>query len=426
MRRLTMAVCLMGTAALVASPLEAEERVLMSFPRFQEATHAIDQVDTQTRTATVSRREVPFYVPAWEGPAVLLLSSTKLDLPDMLVRVEVTEVLDEGRLRISYGPEAAAVIRPGKASLARPFAGDFGGQLPTAAATKQIRGLPEVVRLTGDDGSAGGDLFDAMTAARAAARRVASMNNLKQIGLAFHNYADVHGAFPPAVILGPDGTPWHSWRVLLLPYLEQQALYNAYDFSKPWNAAENRAVTETLVAIYRDPARDGNDALTDYAAIVGESAIFMPNLVKMQSADDFPACLQQAKVSFSQVTDGTSNTIMFASLDPSRKVPWTKPEDIVVGEDFPGVGKPAGIGGSHPGAEPGTTLALVAFTDGSVRVIPGSLDGTTIMPFLTRNGGEVVDDDVLSVKGVDPGNRPRQPAVRILETADGSVRFSLF
>ena len=61
------------------------------------------------------------------------------------------------------------------------------------------------------------------------------MNNLKQIGLAFHNYADAYRSFPPAVIYGPDGKPWHSWRVLLLPFLEQQPLYEQYDFSQPWD-----------------------------------------------------------------------------------------------------------------------------------------------------------------------------------------------
>lgn len=419
--------CLGWVVTISVASVEAEERVIMSFPRFQEATHTIDRVDATARQALLTPRQVPVFLPAWEGPAVLLLSSTDANLPGTLVRVEVAEVLAEGAVRITYGDEAGAVISEGEATLGRPLAGDFTelpGARPQPAPTKAIRSLPDVLRLGGEKADGGGAL-DAITAARSAARRVQSMNNLKQIALAFHNYADAFGAFPPAVILGPDGKPWHSWRVLLLPFLEQAALCNAYDFSKPWDAPENRAVAETLVAVYRDPAREGTDSFTDYGAIVGEGAIFTPNLVQMKSPDDYPACLQRAKVSFRQVTDGTSNTIMFATLDPSRKIPWTKPEDILFGDDFPGVGAAAGIGAIHPAGDPAAKLGLVAFTDGSVRMIPGGLAGKVIAPFLTRSGGEVVDNEVLDVKGVAAEMQQRQPAVRIVEGDDGMVRFTL-
>ena len=56
-----------------------------------------------------------------------------------------------------------------------------------------------------------------------------------------HNFHAITNHFPPAVIFGPDGKPWHSWRVLILPYLEENELYNAYDFSQPWDSPRNNA-----------------------------------------------------------------------------------------------------------------------------------------------------------------------------------------
>lgn len=74
---------------------------------------------------------------------------------------------------------------------------------------------------------------------REAARRVSCLNNLRHIELALHNYHNAHGCFPPAYIVDESGRPMHSWRVLL-PYLEQEALYDQYDFSEPWDGPNNR------------------------------------------------------------------------------------------------------------------------------------------------------------------------------------------
>ena len=83
-------------------------------------------------------------------------------------------------------------------------------------------------------------LLPAVSAAREAARRTQCMNHLKQVALALHNYHDVFQAFPPAYTVDEDGKPLHSWRTLILPYLEQAALYEQIDLSKPWDAPENR------------------------------------------------------------------------------------------------------------------------------------------------------------------------------------------
>lgn len=424
MSRMAVCLCLLAVGSLFPLPSSArgEDRVEMSMPFFREPTHQIDSVDREAKTAIVKARpQTPFFS-ASEGLGVMLLSSSGRGPFDTLIRVDVREVLKDGEMLVAFGDGAAAAMRRGPAVLVRPFAGEIGAaERIMPATTRQLRELPDV--LTNKPLDADGGLLGAIEAARAAARRSASMNNLKQIGLAFHNYAWFNRSFPPAVIYGPDGKPWHSWRVLLLPFLEQQALYEQYDFSQPWDSPANRQVSETVVSIYRDPAVEGEGAFTNYAAIVGDNALFAPNLVKMQSPDDFPACLSRKKMHFRDVTDGTSNTIMFATVDPERKIPWTKPEDIVFDEAFPGVGKPAGIGAPHPGASPEERVGLVGFADGSVRTVRGDLDRDTLAPFLTRNGGEITQPESLSAAGDAGGGQPQQPMVRILKADDGSYSF---
>ena len=83
-------------------------------------------------------------------------------------------------------------------------------------------------------------LLPAVQAAREAARRAQSSNNLRQIGIALHNYHDTYKSFPPAVVTDAEGKPLYSGRVLLLPFLEQKALYDGFDLSQAWDSAENR------------------------------------------------------------------------------------------------------------------------------------------------------------------------------------------
>src|SRR5437016_2000216 len=77
------------------------------------------------------------------------------------------------------------------------------------------------------------------SSARPAARRAQCVNNLKQIAQALLNYEQAYGALPPAYTVDAKGRPLHSWRTLILPYLEQEPLYRTIDLSKPWNDPAN-------------------------------------------------------------------------------------------------------------------------------------------------------------------------------------------
>src|SRR5262249_21734482 len=83
-------------------------------------------------------------------------------------------------------------------------------------------------------------LITAVAQVRVATRRMQSTNNLKQIALAMHSYHDTMGRFPPAIVRDKEGKPLYSWRVLLLPYLEQQNLYNQFKLDEPWDSEHNR------------------------------------------------------------------------------------------------------------------------------------------------------------------------------------------
>ena len=156
------------------------------------------------------------------------------------------------------------------------------------------------------------------------------------------------GTFPPAVVYGPDGKPWHSWRVLILPYLGQNDLYRSYDFNQPWDSPKNRKLLDRMPDVYREPAYgEAKGSFAHYAALVGEDTCFPSK--RPTRPDDMGGR------GMMHITDGSSNSMMVAPVEPGRKIPWTKPEDIVVGPDFPGLGKPGGIAtpytlGGKPGA----------------------------------------------------------------------------
>ena len=141
-------------------------------------------------------------------------------------------------------------------------------------------------------------------------------NNLKQIGLAMHNYAQAYKCFPPAYIADKNGKPMHSWRVLILPYLEEQALYAQYRFNEPWNSPHNKALADQMPPVYRCPSEgDSNRSETSYAMLVGPHAI-----------SDGPTPRR-----FSDIKDGTSNTIMVAEC-ARRGINWLEPRDLKTNE----------------------------------------------------------------------------------------------
>ena len=200
-----------------------------------------------------------------------------------------------------------------------------------------------------------------------ASTRSQSVNNLKQIGLAFHNFASDKNHLPPPVLYGgKSGKVPYSWRVALLPYIEQQELYNSYNFDEPWDGPSNSKLLNVMPAIYGYPRLVGTSKThTAYFVFTGAQT--------MLGKGDKP--------SFMDITDGTSNT--FLAVEAQRDIPWTKPEDIPFD---PGLPLPQ-IGGFTPDG------ANVLLGDGSVRYIKKSIRPEVMKALITRAGGEVVSAD---------------------------------
>src|SRR3954447_23791061 len=102
-----------------------------------------------------------------------------------------------------------------------------------------------------------------------AVRRARCVNNLKQIAMALHNYEQEHKALPPACTVDAQGRPLHSWRTLILPYLEQEPLYRTIDLSKPWDHPANAKAREAALPVFRCPESIGPQSSTTYLAFAG-------------------------------------------------------------------------------------------------------------------------------------------------------------
>jgi prepilin-type processing-associated H-X9-DG protein len=251
-------------------------------------------------------------------------------------------------------------------------------------AKTEVKADDKLVRITANtryNGAMAAAIFmPAMAQARESASRVQSQNHLKQLGLAMHIYADQFKTFPPASVIGPDGKTPHSWRVAILPYIEQQALYNQYKFDEPWDSEANRKVLAQMPALFRNPSDAPNSTNTSYFVFTGQGPMF--------GGDKGPG--------FAEITDGMSNTIMI--VEAKRDIPWTKPEDIAYDAKQP---LPK-LGGYYPGG------FNAAFADGSVRFLHDGIDDQALRALITKAGGESIDPGALNPA---PGRKPPLNAV---------------
>ena len=202
----------------------------------------------------------------------------------------------------------------------------------------------------------------AFAASRAATLRSQGINNLKQIGLAMHNYEAAHGHFPPAVVIGPDGKTPHSWRVELLPLIGREDLYSQYKLDEPWDGPNNRKLLDKVPSVYHAPNPGGDPIFASYFVPTGPDTVF-------PGAEG---------TKFAAITDGTVNTIML--VEARRAIPWTKPEDISIDVKGP---LPE-FGGYNVGG------FSAAFGDGSVRFLSFSINKELLRALFTKAGGEVI------------------------------------
>jgi hypothetical protein len=197
---------------------------------------------------------------------------------------------------------------------------------------------------------------------------------------AIHNYAEAHDLqLPPAAVTDKAGRPLYSWRVLLLPYLEEERLFKEFHFDEPWDSEHNKTLIAKMPEAYRSPYYDDPGrkqiGFTFYQVFTGPGTPFeRPGL----TLKDFP--------------DGLSKTLLVVEAD--EQVPWTKPADLVYDPAGPlpklGTKSTRAVVRFHRlvGWQPGYVLSLA---DGSCRRGPATVDEAVLRAWIVRNHGPKPD-----------------------------------
>jgi prepilin-type N-terminal cleavage/methylation domain-containing protein/prepilin-type processing-associated H-X9-DG protein len=216
-------------------------------------------------------------------------------------------------------------------------------------------------------------ILPAVQSAREAARRSQCTCNLCQIKLALHNYHSQYNMLPPAYVADASGRPMYSWRVLILPFMEQSGLYNQYDFNEPWNGPNNIKLLDSMPRTFACPSRDSDPTgLTSYVAITGPGTMF-------------PGA---GSAKFADVTDGLPNTLMVVEV-ANVNIPWTAPQDLDVRTMSFRINdaKGPGISSQHPGG------ANVVFGDARTCFLLKSIAPEDLRALITISGGEAITAD---------------------------------
>lgn len=219
---------------------------------------------------------------------------------------------------------------------------------------------------------------DTMTQLSTNRERTSSIRNLEKIAAALNAYAQDHGTYPPSATRDSNNARMHSWRVLILPYLEEEELYNKFDLNVAWDHPRNADARDQMPSVYQHPNGFSNGMYNQsaYYLITGAGTLF-PN---------------SGPLGPDQITDDITQTILVTEGTPIvASGNWTEPIDL----DF---GKVQGRLGTNPGNEPGGLLAdgvAIATTDGRGHFIPDSIDPLTFRSLITPQGNERMADDTL-------------------------------
>ena len=224
-----------------------------------------------------------------------------------------------------------------------------------------------------------------------AAAQAVSANNLKQLGLAMHMFNATYGQLPPAVVYDRDGNPLYSWRVLLLPFIEEDALYKEFHLDEPWDSPHNKPLLARMPKLYARPREwpPKEPYATYYQVFDGPGAVFDSDKSKGLEPFGVPdpgaaaASRMQASTSrrIADIPDGTSNTILIAEAGDA--VPWSAPGDLHFDPNGP-LPKLGGLfyGNFH-----------VIMANQAVRFISKSISPTTLRSAITADGGDTLGPD---------------------------------
>lgn len=302
-----------------------------------------------------------------------LKAKLTLTFPDAADARRAGPVLEEGMADL-----AKTFDREAKRAADRGDRGALEGALFAAgrdvlrSAKVEVKDKAVVAAADGLGADAVAKLIAALPKQVAAARRnVEAQNNLKQILLGLHAHHDVMGYCPGDV--GPDRKAAMSWRVAILPYIEQAPLYQQLDLKQAWDSPRNKAVLEKaeMPKVFEVPGRPAAKGHTYWRSF---------SLPKKAQAPQGGPWLTEGQVGprMADITDGTSNT--FAVVEAGEAVPWYAPDVLAYdgARPLPPLGEKGGDG------------FLAGMGDGSVRFVRAGTDEKALRAAITRNGGEVL------------------------------------
>ena len=212
-----------------------------------------------------------------------------------------------------------------------------------------------------------GMMLPAVQKVREASQRISSMNNLKQIALAMANYEATFGAFPAAAICDKKtGKPLLSWRVSILQYIEEDALYKQFKLDEPWDSEHNLKLAKNMPKVYFHPkANKPGDNKTHYRLFYGKGAAF-----ELNKGFSMGAIANM---------DGLSNTLMV--VEAEEPVVWTNPNDLAF-DPTKALSKMLSIDGKFS----------AAYCDGSVRTFKMPIDPEILKLLIQKNDGKLIPE----------------------------------
>jgi len=143
------------------------------------------------------------------------------------------------------------------------------------------------------------------------AYKLQCMGNIRSIAIALRNYETAYQALPPAYTVDQDGKPLHSWRTLILPFLDERRVYKKIDLSKAWDDPVNAEAYNTNLDVFHCHLADCPQSHTTYLAVVGIGSCFHPTKPRF----------------LSEITDDHAETLMVIEVSPDKAVHWMAPAD---------------------------------------------------------------------------------------------------
>lgn len=209
-------------------------------------------------------------------------------------------------------------------------------------------------------------LMPGVRSSRPAALRAHSLNSMRNIGVALMKYSALHnGHLPPAYTTDEQGNKLHSWRTLILPYMDETALFQEIDLEKPWDDPVNELARQTKVPGYWCPVMNPDSLQTTYMAITASGGMFSgPDGIRIEDVNQM---------------DGQTETLMLIEVPIKHAVHWMEPIDAderlleLLDDDH-----------HH-------SKVHVIYADGHSETLPTDIDRETLKKLITCNGGEKID-----------------------------------